>query len=72
MLTVDSLLSAIEAYLARTRMSATAFGREAVGDAMFVHDLRKKGREPRSRLIRKVEAYMAKEAANTSRKEVAQ
>jgi hypothetical protein len=57
MLTVDSLIPAIEAHLERTKMSETAFGLAAVGDPNFIRDVRA-GREPRRRMIRKVEAYI--------------
>jgi hypothetical protein len=39
-------------------MSATRFGRRAVGDPRFVIDLRA-GRRPRRRTIEKVERYLA-------------
>ena len=38
-------------------MSKSAFGTEAVGDPTFVADL-EGGREPRSRLIARVQDYM--------------
>lgn len=57
------LLKRIEAYLKRSHTSATRFGREAVRDPKFVHDLRC-GREPRAALRRRVEAFLdAREAS---------
>jgi 2,4-dienoyl-CoA reductase-like NADH-dependent reductase (Old Yellow Enzyme family) len=38
-------------------MAPTRFGREAVSDPRFVFDLRK-GREPRSRIVNRVCAYL--------------
>lgn len=52
------LLRRIEAFLKATRMPPATFGRRAVGDANFVFDL-KNGREPRSKLSRKVETFIA-------------
>jgi hypothetical protein len=52
------LLDRIECHLRESRMSATRFGRRAVGDPRFVLDLRL-GRRPRRRTIEKVETYLA-------------
>lgn len=57
MLTGESFLANIEAFLERTGMTATAFGLEAVGDRNFVGDLRQ-GRMPSLRLVEKVSAYI--------------
>jgi 2,4-dienoyl-CoA reductase-like NADH-dependent reductase (Old Yellow Enzyme family) len=51
------LLARIEAYLKRTRISATHFGREAVRDPRLVHDLRC-GRKPRRGMVRRIEAFL--------------
>lgn len=51
------LLRTIERHLQRTKTTPTQFGREAAGDPCFVFDLRR-GREPRPRMIQRVEAYM--------------
>lgn len=48
------LLDRIERHLKETHMSATRFGRRAVGDPRFVLDLRL-GRRPRRRTLEKVE-----------------
>lgn len=48
----------VERYLCKEGVSASAFGRRAMGDPRFVHDLRR-GREPRTRTIRRIEAFMA-------------
>ncbi len=51
------LLSAIEAYLRRSGIPASRFGRDVLGDPGFVHGLRR-GREPRATTVRKVAAYL--------------
>jgi 2,4-dienoyl-CoA reductase-like NADH-dependent reductase (Old Yellow Enzyme family) len=53
----DSLIVRIDAFLEATDLSASAFGRAAVGDPNFVRDLRE-GREPKRRLVDKVDAYI--------------
>jgi hypothetical protein len=51
------LLSRIETYLRRTGTPPTRFGREAVHDPRFVHDLRR-GRTVGDRLLRRVTTYI--------------
>jgi len=51
------LIRKIEAFLRRTGMPATRFGRLAARDPRFVSDLRN-GREPRSRTEQRVEHFM--------------
>jgi hypothetical protein len=51
------LLRRIEAYLKRSRTSATRFGREAVRDPKLVHDLRC-GRRLGPRTARRIEAFL--------------
>ena len=51
------LLWRVEKYLKRSGTTATRFGREAVRDPRFVLDLRN-GREPRTRTVRRVVAYL--------------
>lgn len=51
------LLTRIEAFLKRSRVSATRFGREAVRDPRLVHDLRR-GRQPRRGMKRRILAYL--------------
>ena len=51
------LLTQIEQYLKLHRISATRFGRRAVGDPRFVLDLRM-GRRPRRRTVERVQAYL--------------
>ncbi|MGD9713123.1 MAG: hypothetical protein AB7V46_13780 [Thermomicrobiales bacterium] len=51
------LLERIERHLKETHMSATRFGRRAVGDPRFVLDLRL-GRRPRRRTLDRVEEYL--------------
>lgn len=52
------LLKRIETFMRSTRMPPATFGRLAAGDANLVFDL-KNGREPRTRLTRRVDAFMA-------------
>jgi 2,4-dienoyl-CoA reductase-like NADH-dependent reductase (Old Yellow Enzyme family) len=62
------LLRRIEAYLKRSRVSATRFGREALRDPQLVHDLRC-GRTVRGATRRRIEAYLAaREAALEERR----
>lgn len=51
------LLDQIERYLSETRVSPTRFGRMAVGDPRFVHDLRS-GREPRFATRERVRSFL--------------
>jgi phosphopantothenoylcysteine decarboxylase/phosphopantothenate--cysteine ligase len=62
----DEFRAEIEAFLQRTGMSATRFGREAVGDPRFVFDLREKGRAPSARLMDEVTAYMVRQGTAPS------
>src|SRR3546814_14938693 len=58
------LLRQIERFCARHDTSATAFGRQSMGDPSFVHKL-KAGRSPRLDTAAKVQTYMAgKDAAS--------
>ena len=52
------LLDRIEKHLKDHHISATRFGRRAVGDPRFVLDLRM-GRRPRRRTIERLDAYLA-------------
>ena len=56
------LLRDIEKFLRRTGMPATKFGRLAVRDPRLVLDMRN-GREPRRRMVIRVEHFMNKYAA---------
>ena len=51
------LIREIEKFLCRTGMPATQFGRLAVRDPRLVSDLRN-GREPRRRMVIRVEHFM--------------
>lgn len=53
-----TLLERIENHLRDNDISATTFGREAVGDPRFVLDLRN-GRKPRRKTVMRLEAYLA-------------
>lgn len=57
MMTPESFLLDIQQYLSATGMSASAFGRAAVGDPSLVLDLRN-GREPTLGLVRRVITFM--------------
>jgi 2,4-dienoyl-CoA reductase-like NADH-dependent reductase (Old Yellow Enzyme family) len=59
------LLDRIERHLKESHMSATRFGRRAVGDPRFVLDLRA-GRRPRRRTVEKVENYLARHSRGCS------
>ena len=52
-----TLLEWIESHLKDQQISATRFGRQAVGDPRFVLDLRN-GRKPRRKTVAKLEAYL--------------
>ena len=58
-----SMLRKIELYLKRTAMPPTRFGRLAVNDPRLVGDL-KNGREPGSRIVARVEAFLARGPEN--------
>lgn len=60
------LLHQIETHLRMTQTPAARFGRDAVGDPRFVFDLRS-GREPRSRTVRRVLAYIEQRASESAR-----
>lgn len=47
----------IERFLRANPISATRFGRDAVGDPRLVADLRR-GREPRARMVNRLEHFM--------------
>jgi hypothetical protein len=54
---VNMLLTRIDTFLRRTRMSPTRLGREAVRDPNFVLNLRD-GRQPRRATARRVVAFI--------------
>jgi hypothetical protein len=58
-----TLLERIENHLRDNDISATTFGREAVGDPRFVLDLRN-GRNPRRKTVMRLEAYLSERGAN--------
>jgi hypothetical protein len=62
----ESFRQKIETYLVRNNMTATAFGKEAVGDANFVFDVRK-GRMPSLRMVERVENFMKANRAQNDR-----
>lgn len=58
MLTTSDFLETIEGYLRDTKMKATTFGVRAVSDPNFVHDLRKRGRNPSLKTVEQVVQFM--------------
>lgn len=60
------MLPEIEAYLERSRIAPSRFGRTVVGDPRFVEDLRA-GRRPRRKTMEKVRLYLAERQATTRR-----
>jgi len=52
-----SLLIKIDRYLRETTMSATRFGRLAVGDPRLVRDLRR-GRQPGRDILARIDAFI--------------
>ena len=63
--TIETLLAEIEDFRSRTGMTASGFGRAAVGDGNFISDLHK-GRMPRLTLIDKVREFMRDQEANAA------
>lgn len=57
----QNFIAEIDAFLKRSGMSATAFGREAVKDPNFVHDLRD-GRMPNLGLVDRVQKFIRSES----------
>lgn len=57
-----TLLERIENHLRDNDISATTFGRDAVGDPRFVLDLRN-GRNPRRKTVMRLETYLAESGA---------
>ena len=58
------LLRRIELYLRRAETTPTRFGRDALNDPRFVHDLRR-GREPRPETNARVHAWLDRKASGT-------
>ena len=56
------LLSQVEIHLRAMGVKPASFGRAAVGDPLFVFELRR-GREPRPRTVSKVLAYIHAQSA---------
>lgn len=56
------LLTIVERYLRKRAIPPSRFGRQAAGDPRLVFDLRR-GREPRSSTIARVEAFIAADEA---------
>lgn len=56
----SDLIQKIERFCALTGTTVTAYGRDVMGDAKFVRELRNGGRSPTVRTIEKNLNYMAK------------
>lgn len=61
MLTAQAFKSEIEGFLTRTGMAATAFGKAAVGDPSFVHEIRT-GRVPSLKTAERVIEFMREQS----------
>lgn len=57
MFTSDDFRAEVDRFLERTGMSASRFGREALGDPNFVLDLRS-GRAPTLRVVERVSRFI--------------
>lgn len=64
MVTIDSFIAEIDAFLQVSGMSPTAFGKAAVGDPCFVSDLRV-GRMPGLRIVDKVCKYIKAQSGSS-------
>lgn len=67
MFTSDDFRAEVDRFLTRTGMSASRFGREAVGDPNFVGDLRA-GRAPTLRMAQRVGEFMRGRDKRASRR----
>ncbi len=61
----EIFLAEIDAFLDRSKMSATAFGRGAVNDPNFVRDLRA-GRMPNLGLVERVHQFIRSQEASAA------
>ena len=59
----NSILTAIERFLAASGMSASAFGMAAAGDPVLVYDIRR-GRELRRATRARIRAFISAEMAD--------
>lgn len=59
----EQLLAEIDQFCARHEMNATQFGREALRDPRFVHELRNGRRQPRLDTADRVKRYMGERDA---------
>jgi sulfate adenylyltransferase subunit 2 len=66
----QTFLADIEAYLTRSGLDPSSFGKQALGDPNFVFDLRK-GRSPSTRTMEKVRAAMTQTAATPTQEAAA-
>jgi 2,4-dienoyl-CoA reductase-like NADH-dependent reductase (Old Yellow Enzyme family) len=66
MMTSDEFRQKVDQFLERSGMSATRFGREAVGDPNLVRDLRA-GRAPTLRLVELIDRYIKAQPGKTDR-----
>ncbi len=61
----QTFLAEIEAFLERSGMSATAFGRGSLNDPNFVHDLRT-GRMPNLGIVGRVHEFIRSQEATSA------
>jgi hypothetical protein len=66
----SQLIIEIDAFLERSRMSATAFGLKAFNDPRFVHGLRD-GREPRWRTLERARDFIRQQDAASQKESAA-
>lgn len=62
-MSASELLTEIEAVLTKTGLSASKFGKEAVGDRNFVFDLREGRRDLRLSTVEKVREFIRSQEA---------
>ncbi len=61
----EKFLADIEAFLDRSKMSATSFGKACLNDTNFVGDLRS-GRQPSLGLVDRVNAFIQSQEASAA------
>lgn len=61
----EQFISEIDAFLERSGMSATAFGKGAVNDPSFVRDI-KRGRKPNLGLVDRVHDFIQSQEATAA------
>lgn len=67
MIMIDEFRREIDGFLERTGMSPTQFGREALRDPGFVHQIRA-GRNPTLKVVQRVTDFMNRASASPERR----